>query len=130
MLKNIEKIFISSSNDDDSDDDDDNVINPMIKSNVVNLNISENKNIRPTSLQHKTTKKRKILRRSSLTQIFGRVHEVELKNLRKQEFKSEKVALKFMRNRHQFLCELNIRKTGKFDSKFVIGVITSYDGNS
>ena len=40
-----------------------------------------------------------------------------------------RVALKFMRFRDHFLVEQNARKKGKFDSKFVIGVLCGYDGD-
>ena len=39
------------------------------------------------------------------------------------------VALKFMRNKTQFLQEIAVRQLGKFDLKYVIGLETSHDGD-
>ena len=37
-------------------------------------------------------------------------------------------ALKFMKNKDQYLAEINAREDGNFDSKFVLGILKTYDG--
>jgi len=42
----------------------------------------------------------------------------------------QQVALKFMRNRDQFIREVEVRARCNFDGRYVLGILTSYDGAS